>query len=159
MVLMTGMGWTVWLYLWRPLLTLVLWLFGADLAHYQWISLHGWEGLLDFIFHTMPYGWALCATLLIWASINYLRFHGMERRKARPLATVETDAKWTLTSPETLANGRRLKTLVCHHDDDGHLIDVSEGGSHSSSITCKRRNLREDKEVTDTTEQVCTEQQ
>lgn len=124
MMLLTGFGWTVWIYLWRPALTLLVWFFGVDVAHYQWISLSGWQGLTDFALHTMPYGLALCATLLLWASVNYVRFRGVDRRKERPLATIEADAEWTGVELAALAKGRQSKNLVCQHDDEGHLIGI-----------------------------------
>ena len=124
MVLLTGFGWTIWLYLWRPVLTLLVWLFGFDVAHYQWISLSGWRGLFDFALHTMPYGLALCAALLLWASANYVRFRGVDRRKERPLATLEADAAWTGVEPVLLARGRQSKNLVCRHDGEGHLTGI-----------------------------------
>ena len=125
MLLITGIGWTVWLYLWRPLLTLALWYFGGEVAEHQWIELAGWSGLLESALHVMPYGGALCAVLLTWALINYLRFHGKERRKARPLSSVEADATWTRVSPEVLAKGRQTKNLTCRYDEEGFLIAVA----------------------------------
>lgn len=130
MMLLTGFGWTIWLYLWRPVLTLLVWVFGVDVAHYQWVGLAGWRGLSDFALHTMPYGLALCAMLLLWASVNYVRFRGVDRRKERPLATLEADAAWTCVEPALLARGRQSKNLVCQHDGEGHLtgmLDRPEG--------------------------------
>lgn len=144
MVLMTGVGWTIWLYLWRPVLTMVLWLSGAEIAQYQWIGLAGWSGLLDFAAHTMPYGLALCATLLIWASVNYIRFRGSDRRKARPPATVEADAEWTRMPPAALAESRRLKNLVCCHDDEGHLVSVISDGFQVAGDHQKTRQKQKD---------------
>ena len=145
MMLMTGVGWTIWLYLWRPVLTLVLWLSGAEIAQYQWIGLAGWSGLLDFAAHTMPYGLALCATLLIWASVNYIRFRGSDRRKARPPATVEADAEWTRMQPAALAESRRLKNLVCCHDDEGHPVSVINNDFQAVGDDRKSRQKQEDK--------------
>jgi len=145
MMLMTGVGWTIWLYLWHPVLTLVLWLSGAEIAQYQWIGLAGWSGLLDFAAHTMPYGLALCATLLIWASVNYIRFRGSDRRKARPPATVEADAEWTRMQPAALAESRRLKNLVCCHDDEGHPVSVINNDFQAVGDDRKSRQKQEDK--------------
>lgn len=124
MVLMTGVGWTVWAYLWRPALTLGLWFFGVDSARFYWGGAAEWHGVVDFVLYVMPYGWALCAALLVWAFINYLRFRGSERRKARPLATVDADAEWAGLSPEVLIEGRQLKRIVCCHDEEGHLVGI-----------------------------------
>ena len=124
MMLLTGIGWSVWIYLWRPLLTLVAWMLGANLMQNQWVELAGWTGLIDFSIDTMPYGIALCAGLLIWATVNLLRFRGSERRKPKPLATAEDDARWTRASADDLRDGRRLKRVVCRHDDEGHLLGL-----------------------------------
>ena len=131
MMLATGIGWTVWVYLWRPALTLLPWLFGAHIVQHQWIELAGWTGLIDFAIHTVPYGWALCAILLIWASVNLIRFRGNERRKPRPEATPEADAQWTRMNAASLIEGRRLKRLVCSHDAEGHLLAVLNKSSYT----------------------------
>ena len=124
MMVLTGIGWTIWIYLWRPLLTLIGWLLGVNLMQYQWVELSGWKGLVDFSIHTVPYGIALCAGLLTWATANLIRFRGSDRREPRPLATAEADAQWTRTSADTLREGRNLKRLVCLHDKEGHLLGL-----------------------------------
>ncbi|AYH46079.1 poly-beta-1,6-N-acetyl-D-glucosamine biosynthesis protein PgaD [Azoarcus sp. DN11] len=124
MTVVTWIGWGVWVYLWRPVLTLLLWVMGIRIAQHQWIDLSGWTGLIDFAYDTMPYGWALCAALLIWATVNYLRFHGKERRKARALPSVDSDARWTGMTPGKLAAARGMKDVVCIHDEHGVLVDV-----------------------------------
>lgn len=131
MLVATGLGWSVWLYLWRPLVTLFLWYWGAEIAERQWIELAGWNGLIGFAAHVVPYGLALCAILLVWALVNYLRFRGRERRKARPLSSVEADAEWTRVTPAALAEGRRAKNLVCWYDDDGVLAGVAPRSAES----------------------------
>ena len=124
MMAVTWMGWAVWVSLWRPALTLLPWLFGADIARREWVEFAGWTDLAHFILHTAPYGQALCAILLIWAFSSYLRFRGSDRRKSRPLSTAETDAKHTRMTAEALSKSRQLTTLVCYHDEEGHLTDV-----------------------------------
>ncbi len=130
-LLATGVGWSVWLYLWRPLLTLFLWYWGGEIAEHQWIDLAGWNGLVYFAYHVMPFGIALCAVLLVWALSNYLRFRGRERRKARPLSSADADARWTRVSPAELEEGRKAKNLICLYDDDGVLIGVANAGAES----------------------------
>ena len=124
MMLVTGIGWAAWLSLWRPALTILPWLFGIDSMHHHWAELPGWDDFLHFELHTAPYGRALCVVLLIWALFNYLRFRGNDRRKERPLATPEDDARWTRTSAKVLSESRSSQSLVCFHDEEGHLIDV-----------------------------------
>ena len=124
MMAVTWMGWAVWVSLWRPALTFLPWLFGVDIARREWVEFAGWTDLAHFILHTAPYGQALCAILLIWAFSSYLRFRGSDRRKSRPLSTAETDAKHTRMTAEALSKSRQLTTLVCYHDEEGHLTDV-----------------------------------
>lgn len=124
MLVLTSLGWSAWLYLWRPLLTLAVWFLGGNVAEHQWIELAGSKGLLEFAVTVMPYGIALCLSLLVWAMINLIRFRGKERRKARPQATAVDDARWTLVMPKDLEFGRSLKNVVCHYDDHGTLNGV-----------------------------------
>ena len=124
MMAVTWMGWAVWVSLWRPALTFLPWLFGVDIARREWVEFAGWTDLAHFILHTAPYGQALCAILLIWAFSSYLRFRGSDRRKSRPLSTAETEAKHTRMTAEALSKSRQLTTLVCYHDEEGHLTDV-----------------------------------
>jgi biofilm PGA synthesis protein PgaD len=132
MVVLTGIGWTVWIYLWRPLLTLMLWLCGGEIAGRQWIELRGWEGMADFVLNVMPYGWGLCAALFVWALVNYVRFRGNERRRARPLASAEDDAAHARVGAGAIATARRVRNLVCRHDDDGHLTAIRWGDAEAA---------------------------
>lgn len=73
--------------------------------------------------------------LLVWASVNYFRFHGKERRKARPAPSVESDAEWTKMTPAALAAGRGMKDLVCIHDEHGILIRLEPRFSEERAAT------------------------
>ena len=136
MMAVTWIGWAVWVSLWRPALTLLPWLFGADIARREWVEFAGWTDLVNFVLHTAPYGQALCAILLIWAFSSYLRFRGSDRRKSRPLSTAETDAKHTRMTAEALSRSRQSTNLVCYHDEEGHLTDVR-------NVSLQRPDLRD----------------
>ena len=76
--------WGLYLYLWQPLLSLVLWSFGLGLAYEEMLHLGGFRGLLDLLVFYAGIICAMSAVFLGWGWINYLRFRGVDRRQAAP---------------------------------------------------------------------------
>ena len=60
----------------------------------------------------------------VWAIYNMLRFRGRQRRKPRAVVAPEDLANMYGFSTETVNAWQNAKTLVMHHDVEGHLTDV-----------------------------------
>lgn len=83
----TLLAWSVYLYLWAPLATLVLWFIGLRTTYLQ-LYLQQNAVNTTLLLHLAGIA-ALCAASLIgWAEYNRGRFHGADRRARQPDATL-----------------------------------------------------------------------
>ena len=80
----TSIMWAVWLYLFLPLLNILIWFLGIRYFYVEVIKLAGYRELLNLLFKA---GWVILAVFLIlrlWGYYNYRRFGRRERRKSLP---------------------------------------------------------------------------
>lgn len=113
----TALAWTVWLYLWLPLISLIGWLFGVRVFYEHMILPGGYRGLLQLLTLYAMAVLFLAAVLIIWAVSNQLRFRGKERRESIPPATNEEVALFFEISADVLAKAQRADRLVIAFDE------------------------------------------
>jgi biofilm PGA synthesis protein PgaD len=85
----TTLVWALWLYLFLPLLNIILWLLGIHFFYVEVFEKAGYLQLLN-LFYKM--GWSILvvfAVLRFWGYYNYLRFGKKDRRKFVSPTTVE----------------------------------------------------------------------
>lgn len=85
----TTLVWALWLYLFLPLLNIILWLLGIHFFYVEVIEKAGYLQLLN-LFTKM--GWSILvvfAVLRFWGYYNYLRFGKKDRRKFVSSTTAE----------------------------------------------------------------------
>ncbi|MCC7632994.1 poly-beta-1,6-N-acetyl-D-glucosamine biosynthesis protein PgaD [Stenotrophomonas rhizophila] len=116
--------WGFYFYLWAPLVTLVSWLLGGQLA---WLQLYEYKQAVDpFVLIALPVMLVACAVLLIaWAEYNRLRFAGKERRlphQDAPLADIARDLGASPALAAQLAGG---KAVTLHMDDQARPVGVT----------------------------------
>jgi poly-beta-1,6-N-acetyl-D-glucosamine biosynthesis protein PgaD len=117
-------GWGIWLYFWKVLITSVAWSFGLQLAYEDWIILGGWEKFGSFLGKTAPYGLLLCAILWIWALQDIWRFRKETRRSDIHHPSLEQDCLWTAVHAHDLEKARAEKIVLCTHDANGALLSA-----------------------------------
>jgi len=117
-------GWGIWLYFWKVLLTAVAWSFGLQLVYEDWITLGGWEKFGAFLVQTAPYGLLLCGILWIWALQDIWRFRKEIRRSHIHYPSLGQDCLWTAIDAQGLEKARAEKILLCAHDVNGKLLSV-----------------------------------
>lgn len=117
-------GWGIWLYFWKVLLTSIAWSLGIQLAYRDWFVYGSWEKFETFVVQTAPYGLFLCCILLIWALQDIWRFRKDTRRGGIRYPTLEQDCLWTKVSAPDLEKARTQKILMCTHDANGELCSV-----------------------------------
>lgn len=108
----TSLMWGVWLYLFLPLLNLILWLMGIRYFYIEVIELAGYKGLMNLLLKT---GWVILGVFLIlrlWGYYNYWRFGKKERRKSLPTGTSEKMAEYFQVSPEQIQDIQSSKEVV-----------------------------------------------
>lgn len=115
-------GWTFWTFLFIPFFTLLLWLFQGNLiknyifAEQFNVQLHNivWLGALIVFFG---------ATLLIWASYNWIRFRNAENQATVNNVDNSVLSKYFSVSSQELCSMQNSKNIVLHYDESGNLYD------------------------------------
>ena len=124
-LLTNALGWAIWLYFWKVLLTSIAWYFGLRLAYDEWVIYGGWKALVLFLEFTAPYGLALCLVLWVWAIQDIWRFQKDIRRRDVRYPSIQADLLWTTISRQDLEKARTEKILKCAHDANGELSYVA----------------------------------
>ncbi|WP_167285153.1 poly-beta-1,6-N-acetyl-D-glucosamine biosynthesis protein PgaD [Marilutibacter alkalisoli] len=129
----TAICWGLYAYLWLPLLTLILWLFGVHTAATE-LYLRN-NQVEPFMLMALPLLALAVAVLLIsWAELNRARFGNRERRSATPDASAREVADAlgaTQAVADTLRAGKtivvRMDEQACPHAAIAHSRPVPEG--------------------------------
>lgn len=109
--------WMMYVYLWTPLVTLILWLLGIRTAFFElYVREHTIE---PFLLFTLPVLAVACALLLIaWAEYNRFRFSRVDRR-SQPRSATLTEVADALGAPPAVARALVLgKVTVLHMGED-----------------------------------------
>ena len=117
--------WLLWLYLWWPLATLLLWLVGAYLGWTRVVpsivSGTFWPALANYVLLTL----LLTGGLTAWSAWQFVRFRNVERRRPSPPVGVEELAASELThaglTTEQIGRWQQARCLLVEHDDAGRV--------------------------------------
>lgn len=112
----TGLFWLVYLYLWMPLATLVLWLLGVRLAVFElYLRKHQVEPFLLFL---LPLLALIAAAVLIgWGEFNRWRFRGKDKREGMSDISHQEVAQAFGASARLAATLQAGKIVVLTMDD------------------------------------------
>lgn len=118
--------WAFYFYLWAPLVTLISWLLGGQMA---WAQLYEQKQTIDpFVVIALPVMLLCCAALLIaWAEYNRMRFTGKERRLPHDDVTraeIAHDLGASVAVAASLADG---KSVTLHMDEHARPVRVTAG--------------------------------
>lgn len=120
----TGFCWAMWIYLWMPLLTFAAWISGFY-AYGTYVNGYTDQSLIEFARLLLIYTgviFVMGGSLLLWARVEFLRFHNVNRRSPPVAVTaLEISTYADLPMPQVLAwtNARRV---VAQHDIHGKLV-------------------------------------
>lgn len=120
----TALFWIVWAYLWMPLITLVAWAFGLHaytgyFDNNEFFQLHQMEHIA--ILYTSIVG-MMGGSLLLWARIEFLRFHNVNRRSVPVPVSVDELARHASLPEAQLRDWTVARRVIAHHDNHGHLM-------------------------------------
>lgn len=121
---LTLLFWLLYAYLWLPLLSLLAWLAGLRFFYYEMFVLGGYEGIVRLLGLYASIIVVISAIYIGWALINYWRFKGVERRKAKPpVSAGEMAGYFGLDEADILAwQGARV--AIVNHDAQGRVVGV-----------------------------------
>ncbi|MBJ9720460.1 poly-beta-1,6-N-acetyl-D-glucosamine biosynthesis protein PgaD [Acinetobacter calcoaceticus] len=112
-------GWFCLMWFLFPLVSLFLWFFEGHLIYdYVWVdNISEVKTLL----HLLLLICLSALVLILWASYNWLRFHGDDRRSKAPNSSTELLATQFSVTPETLNELQKSQRIILHYDDHGNL--------------------------------------
>jgi biofilm PGA synthesis protein PgaD len=122
--MVTFMFWTVYMYLWMPLITLFAWWIGVKLFNKHFIELQGTSGLLEKLNLYAFIILLISATLIMWAYVEQMRFKGKHRRQVRSAVTVQQVAEHHQMNAQELASLMKKKLLEVHFSNQGEITKV-----------------------------------
>lgn len=112
-------GWFCLMWLLFPLVSLFLWFFEGHLIYdYVWID-HISE--VKTLLHLLLLICLSALVLILWASYNWLRFHGDDRRSKAPNSSDDLLAFKFTVSTASLSELQKAQRVILHYDDYGHL--------------------------------------
>ncbi|MCQ8102874.1 poly-beta-1,6-N-acetyl-D-glucosamine biosynthesis protein PgaD [Methylomonas sp. SURF-2] len=118
----TFIFWTVWIFLWTPLLTLLGWLMGLDLVYVEMLQLKGYREVVADFGRFLICIAVIGGILGIWAAYNFFRFKDLERRAAiKPVTTPELAAFFGI-NPQKLTQQQTTQCLSVSFDSLGNIV-------------------------------------
>ncbi|WP_111860555.1 poly-beta-1,6-N-acetyl-D-glucosamine biosynthesis protein PgaD [Acinetobacter sp. CFCC 10889] len=114
-------GWTLWTFLLLPLATAVLWIYQGKLIKSYIFTEQVYVQLYNFVWLAFLIT-ICCASLLLWASYNWLRYRKAKDPKVSNV-TQSTLAEDFSISTDELSKMQKSKNIVLHYDDEGVLYD------------------------------------
>lgn len=122
-VYLTFMVWAGWTYLWLPVVHFGQWLLDIK-GDYQDFVMRGYDALGQ----SLPM-YALVVALmggglLLWATYNFRRFRGRDRRRSRPALPRRRIAVFYGLTEAQVAAYQDARCLVMRHDESGRLVAV-----------------------------------
>lgn len=114
-------GWTIWMLLFLPLLTFLFWWFEGHTIYQQLVVVNqeSPEGLT--LLTMMLIIGLLMLSLWFWASYNWIRFNGRDRRQgAQPLNAEQLAAGFDVSVNDIIVF-RETKNITLYYDDEGLL--------------------------------------
>lgn len=119
---LTFIFWMIWIFLWTPAITLLGWIFGMDLVYIQMVQLEGYKSVISdfglFLICVLGIGSILGA----WATYNFLRFKGVERRAS--LVTIDNQqlSSFFRIDLKNLDEQQHAKVITVSFDKFGNII-------------------------------------
>lgn len=115
-------AWLIWLYLFVPLLTLVVWAFGVHRFDEYLLKSPANSAHVFLIYGVIIV--AAGVAFLLWATYNLLRFRDKDRRAAPDAVTASETAAYFGLRADQLDALRTLQVVRVHHDETGAISRV-----------------------------------
>lgn len=122
-ILVTTVAWSVWSYMWLPLLGLIGWYLGFEFFQNA-MKDNGWTDFLKEIPSYVNYVSIASGSLLAWALINWYRFGGSKDKRARgehKILKTSEQATFIGVRNSTLRQWQKSKRVVAHYYQSGKL--------------------------------------
>ena len=129
----TGIMWTVYSFLWTPLLTLMAWWAGSDLAYEAIVKTGGIPALLVELKWFALWAFLIFVSVTTWSYSNRVRFRGKESRQYAPaMSDAQMMRRFGVTRMQ-LDTARGQKIVSIDFDDDGVIQSLRPGSGYSGT--------------------------
>ncbi|WP_445115371.1 poly-beta-1,6-N-acetyl-D-glucosamine biosynthesis protein PgaD [Acinetobacter sp. WZC-1] len=115
-----AIGWLAWMWLFLPLLTAVFWWFQGKTIYQQMVIQAGPNSPLSLVNMAVMIA-VFISLLLLWASYNWIRFSGNERRKAPQDLSKQQLAESFKVGIQDIQIMHTAKRVTLYYDDQGKL--------------------------------------
>ena len=134
-------GWSFWTFLFIPVFTLVLWLFQGNLIQSyifaEQINVQLWN-LIWLAVLVAFFG----ASLLLWASYNWIRFGNVKPRQQLDDVKNNVLCDYLSVTSHELKQLQNSKNVVLHYDEQGQLYEYElKKLDHEYQNTAQNRNV------------------
>lgn len=118
------LGWSLWVGLFLPLLTLLLWWFeGTTILDQLIFNIQPRNSILS-VTHLAVMILILSAVFMLWIGYDRIRFGGRKKAQTLDAATVDELSKSLIVPVEILADMQQQKIQTLHFDDDGNFLNA-----------------------------------
>lgn len=114
-------GWTLWMWLFLPLLTFLFWWFEGNTIYQQLVVVDQKTPTGLTLLNMMSIIGVLMLSLWIWASYNWIRFNGRERRQSSQPLSAQQLAEGFDVSINDIEVLRQANNITLYYDDEGLL--------------------------------------
>jgi len=121
---LTLVFWTIWAYLWLPLLSLLAWAVGFQQAYKYVVVRGGYEELLNLIGAYTLVIVLLGGSLVGWATYNILRYGRLPMRTGKTVVPHEDIARYFRQGPIAVATWQAAQRLYVKHNEKGEVAGV-----------------------------------
>jgi biofilm PGA synthesis protein PgaD len=118
--------WMLYIYLWIPLITLLVWFVGVKLFHINMIELNGYASLVEKLGLYSAIIIMISIILIGWAEVNRMRFKNKFRRLDNDELSVAEVAKKYNLDVAHLVLIRQKKSIKIDFFDKGGISEISE---------------------------------
>ena len=128
---LTVIAWTIWMYLWIPFISAVLWVVGIHLVYTQLIQSLSMRSVWFIMLIAL-----MCSIIVAsWASYNYMRFAQKTRRRRVEVVPHEIIGKaFGVSDAATLCLLLQERRIELCFDEDGVLVVAEPLGAQSDEI-------------------------
>jgi biofilm PGA synthesis protein PgaD len=121
-LVITAIMWSVYLYLWMPLISLFAWLFGFELAYDVMIRDGGVQHLGGVLAIYAGIVMAIFATVSLWSLGNLWRYGKLNRRARAEPTSIEAMAEYFDVDTEVIEQLRLTPAVSIEFGPDGHPV-------------------------------------
>ena len=116
--------WIIWVYLWLPLITLLIWALGF--RFYDNLFFHNSPteliDLRDIFVLYLSIVVTLGGSLLAWARTEFIRFRNVHRRTRPNAVSCAELAEFARIKPEIMEDLSVQRCIIAHHDEHGKFL-------------------------------------